>query len=462
MFKAKPLRNTLFTVMALLLVLLLVSAALAYRAGYTPRYIAAAPAMLVGFSAKMSCSLYYVSQQSKAQVHQDIVSYSSLFGFPTVVYDDARQRVSASFLGREQQAQYRQGAGCTLVDNHETLPAITTMPLYPDDPISPQAEASDFDKKLGDLLAADNAQQHDTRALLVMRGNGDVIGQAYAEDYHAQSLFLGWSMSKTFTAALIGSLQYRNVIAPFEKEETSSTAPLFIEWQKDARKTISLIDLLTMTSGLAFSELYEPGSDATKMLFEDKSSSLRPLGSSMAFPAGEHWLYSSGTANLLSLYAHRALGNSVENSQRYIQEYLLHPLGMKKAVLELDREGVFVGSSFMFATAQEWANLGALFLNGGTFNDYQMLNAEWVQQAQSPNRSKNDSRYGFQLWLNQGDDHQPLRWPSLPANSFAARGNRGQLIMVVPEYQLVIVRLGWGKPKYPEDAAVAKILAHLP
>ena len=64
---------------------------------------------------------------------------------------------------------------------------------------------------------------------------------------------------------------------------------------------------------------------------------------------------------------------------------------MKKAVLELDREGVFVGSSFMFATAQEWANLGALFLNGGTFNDYQMLNAEWVQQAQSPNRSKNDS-----------------------------------------------------------------------
>lgn len=458
MFSAKPLRNTVITLLALLLVV----AAVAYRAGYTPRYIAAAPAMLVGFSAKMSCSLHYVSKQSKAQVHKDIVSYSSLFGFPSVVYDDVRLRVSASFLGREQQAQYRDGVGCTLVDKGEVLPAITLPRLYPHSFEPEQTVSSEFDQSLNDLLLADNAEQHDTRALLVMRANGDVIGQAYAQGYDAQSLFLGWSMSKTFTATLVGSLQYRGVIAAFENSTSQPAGPLFTEWQNSERDSIALVDLLTMTSGLAFSEVYEPGSDATKMLFEDKSSNQRPLTSAAAFPAGEHWLYSSGTANLLALYAHRALGNNIESSQRYIQEYLLHPLNMTQAVLELDREGVFVGSSFMFATAQQWANLGALYLNDGNFNDYQILSRKWVQLAKSPNGSANDSRYGFQLWLNQGDGNQPLRWPSLPPNSYAARGNRGQLVMVIPEHQLIIVRLGWGKPKYPTDAAVARILELFP
>lgn len=459
MFRAKPLRKIAIGLLALFAILLLLAVVLAYLGGYTLRYIAAAPAMLVGFSAKMSCSLHYVSKLPKAQVHKDIVSYSSLFGFPSVVYNDEVRRVKASLLGRQQQAQYREGAGCTLVGDGEVLPPIAVSPLYSANNVGQTWVASPLDAKLQALLMADNAAQQDTRALLVMRANGDVIGQAYAEGYNGQSLFLGWSMSKSFTAAMIGSLQYRNVIAPFSHEQPKA---LFSEWQNDVRNQITLRDLLTMTSGLDFSELYEPGSDATKMLFEDKSSSQRPLASSVAFPVSEHWLYSSGTANLLSLYAHRALGNSIENSQRYIQEYLLHPLNMRDAVLELDRDGVFVGSSFMFATAQAWANLGALFLNGGTFNDYQILNPEWVQQAQSPNSSANDSRYGFQLWLNQGNGNQPLRWPSLPPKSFAARGNRGQLVMVVPEYQLVIVRLGWGKPKYPTDVAVAKILDFFP
>ncbi|HEY7774705.1 MAG TPA: serine hydrolase [Marinagarivorans sp.] len=443
----------------------------AYRAGYTPRYIAAAPAMLVGFSAKMSCSLHYVSDLPKAQVHRDIVSYSSLFGLPSVDYDDAERRVTASFLWEDQQAQFRDGVGCTLVESGQVLPPVTYRPEPKlSQPLDAQT-AHAFAKpsaalahKLQALINADQREQHDTRALLVMRANGDVLAQAYAEGYNAQTLFLGWSLSKTLTASWIGNLQYRKLIPPLADHSPDSgksqhAAALFREWRDDARQQISLRHLFTMTSGLGFSEIYEPGSDATKMLFEDASSSMRPLNSALVNPSGGHWRYSSGTANLLSLYGHRALGGQPNEVLGDIHSALLQPLAMGRAVLELDREGVFVGSSFMFATAKAWANLGALYLNLGVFNGERLLDSAWVEQALAPNSSSNDSRYGFQLWLNQGAGEQPLRWPSLPPSSFAAQGNRGQTVMVLPKQGLVIVRLGWGKPKYPVDKVMAHIVA---
>lgn len=435
-----------------------------YAKGITPTYITAAPQMLVGFTAKMSCSLKYVAKLPETKIAKDIALYSPLFQLPDVTYDDAKGYVVSRFAGEVKYAQYREGLGCTLLSG---VPAsaelegesfIQLPTLYTTNSVHEVIEDNLLSKKLSGLLHDDNDDGLDTRALLLMNKKGSVLAEAYADGFNRDSVFLGWSMAKTFTATLIGSLQYRNALY--------QVPPLFPSWALDERKDITLEHMLTMTTGLDFEEVYSPGTDATNMLFVDASSVSRPLASLVQSNAGTHWSYSSGTANLLAALAFEALAYgdvtmATERSLDYVAEYLLHPLGMTSAVLELDASGQFVGSSFMFANAKDWASLGALYLNNGQFNDYQILAPEWVAKATAPNTSQNESRYGYQLWLNQGGNSEPLRWPDVPPKSFAARGNKGQLVMVVPEKDLVVVRLGWSGGEYPVNDLMRRVLRSL-
>ena len=132
---------------------------------------------------------------------------------------------------------------------------------------------------------------------------------------------------------------------------------------------------------------------------------------------------------------------------------------MRNTIPEPDASGVFVGSSFVYAPARDWARFGQLLLAGGQINGRRVLSADWVKRATQPNRSENDRRYGYQLWLNEGGS-KPW-WPSLPRSAYAMQGNRSQSVMILPEQDTVIVRLGWTATEYPADANFARIVAAL-
>jgi CubicO group peptidase (beta-lactamase class C family) len=120
---------------------------------------------------------------------------------------------------------------------------------------------------------------------------------------------------------------------------------------------------------------------------------------------------------------------------------LFYKLGMYSAVLEPDPSGTFVGSSYMYAVARDWARLGLLFLNDGVFNKERILPEGWV--AKSTKSSSTDKRgYGYQIWLNAGSDSSVKHFPSAPSDMFYADGFESQLIFVIPSKKLVIVRLG--------------------
>ena len=127
-------------------------------------------------------------------------------------------------------------------------------------------------------------------------------------------------------------------------------------------------------------------------------------------------------------------------------------------MFEPDHSGVFIGSSFLYATARDWARLGQLMLGEGVINGRRVLAQDWVRRATTPNGSANDPRYGYQFWLNRGAA-QP-NWPSLPADAYAMQGSRGQVVMVLPGLDAVVVRLGWC-PDYPVDANLARIAGAL-
>ena len=424
--------------------------------GISPSYIASAPAVATGIGAKLLCSARYVSGFSRAQAFDDLVQYSGILDQLSVEYDEEAKRVSARFFGvAEKSSTFIPGVGCaidyadyTVRESlaEEVLPSIADNSPWPlGDTVA--TIKTDVQREVDAVLAQDNERGLNTRALLVVQG-GKILGEAYAQGANAQTPLLGWSMAKSLTAVMLANLEYRDQL------DLSQPAG-FADWQKDERKAIAVTDLLTMTDGLDFSEQYNPGDDATAMLFDSPSAADYVLAKPAAHAPGGHYNYSSGTANLLARIYEDTLGGPVAARSDY-EKTIARALGFQNAVFETDAAGGFVGSSYLYASGRDWARLGQLMLNNGVINGKRIFAEDWVARATTPNDSENFRAYGYQWWLNDGDAQRA--WPDLPADSYAAMGNRKQLVMVVPSADAVIVRLGWTAGQYPDSQNFARLL----
>jgi CubicO group peptidase (beta-lactamase class C family) len=198
-----------------------------------------------------------------------------------------------------------------------------------------------------------------------------------------------------------------------------------------------------------------PGSDATRMLFNSHSAASVAMEKPLEHPPGRYFSYSSGTTNLLAALLVERLGGT-QAAVDYLYGEFLQPLAMANTVLEPDPSGVFVGSSYVYASARDWARLGQLMLNGGELNGHRLFSEEWAGRATAASTALNDTRYGYQFWLNGRGEHR--RWPSLPRDAFAMMGNRGQVVMMIPSERMVIVRLGWSAEDYPVNQRFATML----
>jgi CubicO group peptidase (beta-lactamase class C family) len=117
---------------------------------------------------------------------------------------------------------------------------------------------------------------------------------------------------------------------------------------------------------------------------------------------------------------------------------------MRSAVMEPDAAGTFVASSFMYATARDWARFGLLYLNDGAWNGERVLPDGWVAYSTAPAPAARRGQYGAPWWLTRGAPEAGAGrpWPGLPTDAFAALGHEGQNLVVVPSHDLVVVRLG--------------------
>jgi CubicO group peptidase (beta-lactamase class C family) len=129
---------------------------------------------------------------------------------------------------------------------------------------------------------------------------------------------------------------------------------------------------------------------------------------------------------------------------------------MHSAILEPDASGTFVGSSFCYATARDWARFGLLYLQNGSFNNEQILPDDWIKQSVVPATAAEKGEYGFQWWLNAGEKDNPQNrlFSSLPQDMFFADGYEGQNLFIIPSEKLVVLRLGltksssWGEERF--------------
>ena len=138
---------------------------------------------------------------------------------------------------------------------------------------------------------------------------------------------------------------------------------------------------------------------------------------------------------------------------------------MTSAIFEPDVFGAHVGSSYFYATAQDWARFGLLYLNEGKVGDKQILSKEWVEYTHTPTPLAPKGMYGAQFWLNGGHPtrDEGLMMPDMPKDAYMASGFNDQWTAIIPSKKAVIVRMGWTNgTRYNTNKHFAAILDALP
>ena len=292
--------------------------------------------------------------------------------------------------------------------------------------------------------ASRNMDSVKTRAVVVVYKDS-LIHESYSNGFDKDTEILGWSMSKSITGTLIGMLVKEGRLALTDKK-------LVPEWTDD-RIEITLKDLLQMQSGLQFSEEYTSLSDATNMLYQSDNSASIPLSQPLAYPPGSHWSYSSGTTNLLM----KLIQNRMPDKQSYLAypyEGLFNKIGMSTAVMETDESGLYIGSSYTYATPRDWAKFGLLYLNQGNWYGEQIIDTSWVDFVRTPAENSGNI-YGGQFWLNFDHSSQP----DVPEDMFFAAGFQGQFVYIIPSYDLVVVRMGLSEmPVFNDNVFLKRII----
>lgn len=426
-----------------------------YTLGFSIYRIGDALQVSASLGAKIACSARYVTGLTESQVIEDLASYSPATRLLDITYDKQQKKVTADMMGAASySATFREGLGCTLdIGDTRPLDNLLVTKVSSRDGDWPAGDTvntvqSAYQNLTDSILQQDNDAGLQTRALLVVKGD-NIIAESYAEGITAATPLLGWSMGKSLTAIMLGRLEAMQLV-----DLDSKTG--FAQWQNDERVHITIRDLMQMTSGLEFDETYAPGSDSTRMLFTQHSASEVALEANSGHAPGKHFSYSSGTTNILMRWIRDQLGSNQALLQFFTQE-ILTPAGMKHTVFEVDPSGIFVGSSYIFASARDWGRLGLLMLNNGEINGKKLLTSGWVQQAHQSNTSNNYRKYGYQFWLNAAQGE--LRWPALPTDVYMMMGNRKQVVMIIPSKDIVIVRLGWTSGNYPTEDNFSKILS---
>ena len=312
--------------------------------GIPINYIIYGPNVASGIGSKLLCSSIYVTGYSREQAFSDLVQYSSILEQLTIEYDDANRIVTTSLFGiQEKSASVLPNLGCAVnYEGHTQRQELATQAGPKNQSPWPLGDGvatidANMQRLIQSLVTSDNAAGLNTRALLVAH-DGSIIAEAYDQEATESSPLLGWSMAKSLMAVALGNLEYRGLL-------DLDQAPGFSEWN-DEREQISIVDMLNMADGLEFSEEYNPGDDATAMLFTVPSASAYVLQKDALHKPGIFFNYSSGTANLLSKVHQDTLG-SPQIAYDDFRENIFLPIGFQDAVFETDASGVFVGLSLI-------------------------------------------------------------------------------------------------------------------
>lgn len=302
-----------------------------------------------------------------------------------------------------------------------------------------------------------------TRALLVLR-DGAVVAERYAPGFGPDTKLLSWSMAKSVTGVLVGLMVADGRLA--------LDAPVPVPaWSQpgDPRGTITLRQLLTMSSGIDHVEDGEPvtAGDTVRMLFQDGARDMAAYAEAkpLARAPGESFAYSTGSTMILSDLMTRMLTNSEAPDvrrramQTFIDGRLKAPGNLPSLTPEYDAHGTMIGGSILHMTARDYGRFGELLRRRGrTPAGHQILPEKWIDLMTTP--SRRNPAYGLHIWLNRPSEVSALMPGQAPESLFGCVGHNGQYILISPSQRLTVVRIGMS-PRKEQRRAVRAGLARL-
>lgn len=314
-------------------------------------------------------------------------------------------------------------------------------------------------KSFVDFTFKKNKIQH-TESLIIVK-NGKIVFEKYGPNYNEEQLHLAWSMTKTFAGVIFGIAQDLNIIN--KEDYLSKYWPDILHGEDHVYKSqLQLKHFLTMSSGLDFLEDYllqMKKSDVIKMLYLEGNSDMGSftISHKSKYKPGTRFYYSSGDTNLLMSLLKDVMRESNYDYNTFAWEHLFNKIGMKNVVWEQDPSGTFVGSSYIYATPRDYARFGLLLIRDGWWKNTQVISKEWLDYMKTLNTAFTGGEkpypkksYGAHLWLNRKIPEVDIKkqLEAAPESTFMALGHAGQFIIMIPEYDLVIVRNGqdnyWG------------------
>jgi CubicO group peptidase (beta-lactamase class C family) len=297
-------------------------------------------------------------------------------------------------------------------------------------------------------------------AAFVVTWKGRIIAERYGEGINLHTPLESWSMGKSLTATLMGVLIKQGVY------DLLQPAPI-PDWQgaDDPRAKIRIADILHMSSGLRIKAPQDPDYDPsgtypdhlylyTGSVDSFHYAATRPL----QWPPNTVGRYHNTDPVLINYLIRLGVEKRGEDYLSFPQRSLFDKIGIRTMVLETDPFGNFLTQGYELASARDWARLGNLYLQDGVWNGERILPDGYVKFVSTLAPAwEADKRpiYGGFFWIN-GDGEYPV-----PKEAFYMSGAGGQTTLIIPSYDLVVVRLGHYKGSEAGDKSFKQALALL-
>ena len=416
-----------------------------------------------GVQAILQCNGLFTGDRTLEQVFEQELAYlrdpvgTAEGGDYEVDWERKTVAIGAPGAIPTMRAAFREGIGCVIMSPDQTFDDIDDLPIlttpapdgnragaaWPDgdlvmsrplprgvDPVALEA-ASDW------TFDRDSPEQV-TLSLIVLH-DGEIIHERYAPGIDMFTKTRTWSTAKSIASTLIGMLVDEGKLALDE--------PLPFDWlpenagsaENDPRREITLRHVLNMSSGLypvdSWGMEYATGSGFSYWAGESSVHGAR--NRSLMQEPGTFWDYENYDT-LLGVYA---MKKAIGDPQAYLEfprERLLDKIGMRNTYLSTDRFGDFILSSQVYTTARDLARFGLLYAQNGMWKDERLISEEWIDfvRTPAPATSEIGNEYGGQFWL------VPDSRTDVPKDAYSTAGNRGQYVVIVPSYDVVIVRRG--------------------
>jgi len=312
---------------------------------------------------------------------------------------------------------------------HETAPPGVDLPAV---------EAA-LDRAMADT-------RHNTRALVVIY-RGKILAERYAPGFTKNTPQISWSQGKSIAAATLGAAIQAGDIDVWLDDPVPVP-----QWhgQGDPRNAIRVRDIMNMSSGLDFQNWsigadssWTNGNEHFRIYFDGLNVYDHAIDQPMDRAPGEIFRYRNSDPLTVMRIVREAVEARGVDWLTYPQRVLFDRIGARNYVLETDAWGNFIITGYDFGSAWDWARFGLLHLWDGTWPSpdgkgrERILPEGWVDFVSTPAPGAPEKNYGGLFWLNRGG-----MWPRAPRDAFWSAGFMGQYTVIIPSYDMVIVRLG--------------------